>query len=255
MRWFKLIKICLVCKNEFETKGGYSLCCSRNCLNELKQNYFKYAVLCETCNKIIPFKKAREGHKFCSPNCASSNIERIKQQSDDLRNQWKNETFRNSVVNRMKLKNPSKNREIVEKAKQTKLKNGTLHIWAGERGGNGKISYAESKLMDFCVNNGFIYNGAICTRFARELYPDNHYPTSYKPDFVNNDIKLCIEVDGDSHKNSGVKERDIKKEKCLQLLGYTTIRFWNNEIINDFERVQNTILNKMEEMQNGKTSI
>ena len=59
----------------------------------------------------------------------------------------------------------------------------------------------------------------------------------YIADFVCLPLKLIIEVDGLSHENAIQQEKDKVRDKKLQSLGFTTLRFsaW-------------TVLNRMEEV-------
>lgn len=250
-----MIKFCRVCGLKFETVGRYALCCSRKCVTEFRNNYENYAVLCQVCKKPLTYVSARSGHRFCSYDCMRNDTELKEIRSNHLKKQWENEDFRKSVISRMRDNNPSKNRDNVEKGKRTRDINGTLHIFSGVRGGNGKVSEAESMLMDFCADHNFVYNKAIKTADIRKLYPEMHYAVNYKPDFVNIDLKLCVEVDGESHKSKNGIEKDIKKEKCLLMLGYRIIRFWNSDVLNNIEYVKESILKEMEVIENGKASI
>jgi len=55
------------------------------------------------------------------------------------------------------------------------------------------------------------------------------YPTHYKLDLANPELKVCIEVDGHSHRSR--KQTDLKKEARLASLGWTVLRFWNWDIM------------------------
>ena len=66
----------------------------------------------------------------------------------------------------------------------------------------------------------------------REIYkPYHHFQdqynivfASYVPDVINKYYKYIIEIDGSIHELDSVKEKDIKKTKCYNSLGYTVIR-------------------------------
>lgn len=148
----------------------------------------------------------------------------------------------------MTTNNPVYMEGIVQKSNNTKEQKGILHTWLGTHGGNGKISPCEQLLYDFCISNGFVYNKAISTYALRKQYPEKHLGFNYKPDFTNFQYKLCIEVDGDSHKSVTGKLEDEKKEFCLNCLGYTVIRFSNNEVINNIETVKEVILKTLQEL-------
>lgn len=95
------------------------------------------------------------------------------------------------------------------------------------------------------------------TVFSGKQYPEKHLAFNYKPDFTNFQYKLCIEVDGDSHKSVAGRLEDKKKEFCLSCLGYTVIRFTNDMIKDDIDAVKNAILKSLQELKytNGQTNI
>ena len=49
-------------------------------------------------------------------------------------------------------------------------------------------------------------------------------------DFVCPEIKLAIEVDGDSHYTEGAKYRDMERQKIIEHYGFIFLRFTNKEI-------------------------
>ena len=55
-----------------------------------------------------------------------------------------------------------------------------------------------------------------------------HSIGSYILDFYCTEKKLAIEIDGSQHADQ--KEYDDKRKEYLEVLGITTLRFWNNEI-------------------------
>ena len=62
---------------------------------------------------------------------------------------------------------------------------------------------------------------------------------NYIVDFFGKDLKLIIEIDGKIHQFK--KGRDKKREEVLKNLGYSIIRFQNNEILNNRFNVQKTL--------------
>ena len=62
------------------------------------------------------------------------------------------------------------------------------------------------------------------------------YPLgSYIVDFICIEKKLIIEIDGGQH-NERVGH-DMNRTKYFNKLGYIVLRFWNNEVFNQFELV------------------
>lgn len=62
-----------------------------------------------------------------------------------------------------------------------------------------------------------------------------HIIDFYIPDFVSLSIKLIIEVDGKIHQFQ--KKEDAERTKRLETIGFTIIRFTNEEIENEIEKV------------------
>ena len=67
----------------------------------------------------------------------------------------------------------------------------------------------------------------------------------YILDFVCVEAKLVIEIDGGQH--TGQTAYDETRTQYLQNLGFTVIRFWNNEVLQQTHAVLTAILNKLEE--------
>jgi very-short-patch-repair endonuclease len=73
-------------------------------------------------------------------------------------------------------------------------------------------------------------------RFRRQVSFDR-----YIVDFVCFEPKIIIELDGSQHATQVAY--DNQRTKYLQTLGYTVLRFWNNEISDQIENVLQTIWN------------
>ncbi|MFA6269861.1 MAG: endonuclease domain-containing protein [Candidatus Paceibacterota bacterium] len=71
----------------------------------------------------------------------------------------------------------------------------------------------------------------------------------YILDFYCAKKKLIIELDGEIHNTKEAKEYDAVRDKFFKELEYTTIRFLNEEVENDIEKVLKKIYN---EINNGK---
>ncbi len=66
-------------------------------------------------------------------------------------------------------------------------------------------------------------------------------------DFMCKELKLIIEVDGYSH-NFKIEE-DIARDKILTDLGYSVLRFTDEEILNDLPNVQRMLESWITERQ------
>jgi very-short-patch-repair endonuclease len=69
-------------------------------------------------------------------------------------------------------------------------------------------------------------------RFIRQRPIDQ-----YIVDFFCPELQLIIEVDGLSHSDEEIFEKDEKRQKELEALGFRFVRFQDAEIMNDFENV------------------
>ena len=65
-------------------------------------------------------------------------------------------------------------------------------------------------------------------------------------DFYCHETKLVVELDGNSHAEQ--REYDAIRTAWLESKGYTVIRFWNNQVVQDTESVLQLILAKCEEL-------
>ena len=72
---------------------------------------------------------------------------------------------------------------------------------------------------------------------------------SYIADFMCTDLMLVIEVDGISHWDEKVIEKDEKKQKDLENVGFTVLRFDDDEVLNDIENVERVLLGFVEEYE------
>ena len=72
-------------------------------------------------------------------------------------------------------------------------------------------------------------------------YRRQHPIGNYIADFYCHRLKLVIEVDGSIHGKSENKLLDQKRESDLQELGYSTIRFTNEDILKNMQLVLDKI--------------
>jgi very-short-patch-repair endonuclease len=64
-----------------------------------------------------------------------------------------------------------------------------------------------------------------------------HAIANYVVDFYCSECKLVIELDGNFHTDEAAKDYDKSRTALLTELGITVLRFWNEEVISDPERV------------------
>ena len=62
---------------------------------------------------------------------------------------------------------------------------------------------------------------------------------TYIVDFSCSDLKLIVEVDGGQHAEQ--QRYDSARTEYLESLGFTVIRFWNNEVLTNIDGVLETL--------------
>ena len=77
-------------------------------------------------------------------------------------------------------------------------------------------------------------------KFRRQFSVDKYILDFYCPQ-----IKLAIEVDGDSHFSDEVIDSDLKRQKYIESLGIKFLRFTNHEIFDSLDGVFNKILENL----------
>jgi very-short-patch-repair endonuclease len=67
--------------------------------------------------------------------------------------------------------------------------------------------------------------------------------TGYIADFVCEDAKLIVEVDGGQHAEN---ERDAERTAALEAAGYRLLRFWNHDVMTNMDGVLQRIVELLE---------
>jgi very-short-patch-repair endonuclease len=232
--------------------------CSRGCYVAKKRSKYPYFIQCEHCKKDIKIDQAQKKHKYCSPRCAAlarhqnpeyrkkfmaifASEECRKEKSERMTRHLLNpdSKLRQAVVKRMKENNPSLNPQTREKM-SAKLRGRTFL----SRGGNGKTTVPQEMLAK-------ALGWEMETAIGIANVPFQSPPTCYKVDIGNKELKIAIEVDGNSHKTKKWKFLDKRKTEILNYLGWSVLRFWNKEILEDLnlcvERVNQFIALKSRE--------
>jgi very-short-patch-repair endonuclease len=86
-------------------------------------------------------------------------------------------------------------------------------------------------------------------RFLKLKFRRQHPISPYILDFYCHELKLAIEVDGGQHNTSEIHASDTKRTLFLSQLGITVLRFWNNEVIYQFDVVLEAIYSKVLALQ------
>lgn len=64
----------------------------------------------------------------------------------------------------------------------------------------------------------------------------------YIVDFVSFERRVVIELDGGHHKKN--KEKDLERDQYLTENGFAVLRFWNNDVFENFDGVLEVIRRK-----------
>ena len=64
-----------------------------------------------------------------------------------------------------------------------------------------------------------------------------HAFADYVLDFYCHECKLAVELDGNIHAGKETREYDTARTNLLNEYGITVIRFWNNEVLDEPEKV------------------
>lgn len=118
------------------------------------------------------------------------------------------------------------------------------------RGGNGKLSESQIFLKERLdkLNLDFKYEGIIKTKNKYNL------PFGIKIDLLNEKFKIAIELDGASHRNKNIKEKDERKNKFLLENGYKILRYENLEVFKNIDIIEKEIYNlclEVDKCENG----
>jgi len=121
------------------------------------------------------------------------------------------------------------------------------HNW--ETAGDSSYNFTKEKAQELRKNQTeaeqilweAIRKKSLDVKFRRQ-----HIVGSNIVDFVSLETKLVIEVDGKIHLDK--KEYDAERTKELESVGFSVIRFTNEEITNDIENVISKIKLKLEEL-------
>jgi very-short-patch-repair endonuclease len=74
---------------------------------------------------------------------------------------------------------------------------------------------------------------AIGMKTARAKSGFKDLPKCYKVDLGDEQIRLAVEVDGRGHLRPSIQKKDAKKTQALEWLGWTVLRFTNEEVDRD----------------------
>lgn len=146
---------------------------------------------------------------YCSPSCLSVRSSRLMSRTN----------AENGVMR--KPENNGMFRPEVRAAVSAKLR--AIRHKPPVQGGNGRGMTEPERLL------------AELTGLTPVIVPTGSrgqgYPTHYKIDLGDAALRLAVEIDGMSHKALSRREQDRKKEAFLRGLGWTVLRFSNEQVL------------------------
>lgn len=233
-----------------------------------KQKTSYTTISCKCCKKKISVKIKKRMQKFCSNACVHlwlrsrpewhkrytkesgtkisiarkkfAQTEKGKQVYQELSNQLKGRKLSPETIE--KIRQRSSSPELVAKAVAAKAKKGTLHQWKGKRGGNGQLTPQQEKIYEILQSKTGGWKNELSIRTRQPRPP---YPYKYTVDIGNRILKIAVEIDGPGHRIQKKREKDEKKEKVLLALGWTVLRFTNQQVDQNPEEVAQTILSSI----------
>lgn len=132
------------------------------------------------------------------------------------------ETNRKHASARMKRNNPMARPSAVRKMRATLKRIGHKPV---VRGGNGTPTPEPVRRLAEAL--GWTVEYPVRTGMGR----GTGYPTCYKVDIADPERKVAVEIDGSSHNMLSRKAQDAKKNTLLSSLGWTVLRFSNEEVM------------------------
>lgn len=203
---------------------------------------------CEWCG--ISFQRQKR-QRFCSPSCSAKwrmsrpdfvaklNTPRRAEVCRQVmlrlrRNPQAMENLRSYLLsNRNPFRDPVKRSEFSNKTHQKLLASGYRML----NGGNGRGPTRPQLLLSRVL--GWPIEYIVPTKGLPG------YPSHYKLDIANPELKIAIEVDGVSHLSKAIQAKDIKKTRFLEERGWTVLRFRNAEVLENLSAVLRVIQEAM----------
>lgn len=207
-------------------------------------------LICEWCGQTFVRKqRTQKGGKlkrFCSKSCSAqwrmSRPEYVATLNTEKRRQASSETLKRVRTRpdvQAKLQqhlsgpnNPFKNPQTNRKAQiALREKTGYRHL----NGGNGRGLTVPQRLLAERLGWPTEY---VISLGARR----SGYPSHYKIDVAEPLLMVAIEIDGEGHKARIIAQADQRKTAFLESVGWTVLRFSNQEILENLNRVVDSVL-------------
>ena len=115
------------------------------------------------------------------------------------------------------------------------------------------FQYAEALRKNMTVAEKIIWERLSKNQLAVRIRRQ-HPIWKYIADYYCHELKFVIEIDGGIHLLKENKEYDIGREITLNEFGIEIIRFTNEQVINETDRVIKVIADKITELKKNKSS-
>lgn len=102
---------------------------------------------------------------------------------------------------------------------------------------NNKTILARNLRKNATIQERRLWNLLKNRQFCNLKFKRQQLVGDYIVDFICNEAKIIIEIDGGQHNEPKNIEYDKTRTEFLNSLGYKVIRFWNNEIYENIDCV------------------
>jgi hypothetical protein len=238
------MKRCLSC----EVLLGHVHGNTKYCMACLKERHTK---MCKSC--LQPFQPKDARNIFCSKSCAMKwKMNRpwfVKQilDSKDLPAIAKriSEAHLKNLENRQRLANVVRN--LSKEEKRLRLKKSWI-----KRRNNGEKAFKNSR-RGVPTPTEMILLGLFPDALYEPVILSCHHGDGFQhyclPDLGWLDLKLAVEIDGETHTRATQMARDKRKEQVLKEQGWTLLRFSNEQVTHDTTKVKEVILSTISRLK------
>lgn len=117
------------------------------------------------------------------------------------------------------------------------------------RGGNGRPAPEPQRLLAEAL--GWPMEVVVPTRIPRGA----GWPVHYKLDVASREHMVAVEVDGSSHCALDRRAQDARKDEFLRGLGWTVLRFTNQEVMASLEACVRTVMSTTSKSRGSTTTL
>ncbi len=196
---------------------------------------------CLECGTLVRIDTMRlrakfgAGRVFCCPEHMNESVRKMK--SANMA-----KIARKYSSARMLANNPMKDPEVRRKMSDTLRAIGHR---PPVQGGNGRGLTEPQQAMLSLLGNCATAEYVVKTGMGKT----SGYPQHYKIDIAIPEALIAIEIDGGSHNALAVRLKDDKKTALLNGFGWTVLRFWNQEVMDDLEGCVQTVLSTISRLK------